>query len=176
MRLRDYFRGYSLVMQSRLRRAELERRINAATLSVWRPFQTGVGGWVHFGRIRLRYRTRFIEYNAAPILAGRIDDEFGIVRLRLRYRAPLPIYPFFAFWYAFLTFILVTFVAGGGASGSSGDENAIFIGMIVFLLLLPMGMHYAFTRRADANFDRIVKFLEDAAEAKVVSGGRPKAR
>jgi hypothetical protein len=168
MRLRDYFRGYSIELQSRHGREEVERRINAAALPLLAPFRQGVAGWARFGRLRLRYRSRFFSYDGAPILVGRLNDESGRTRLRLRFRAPLPIYLFFAMWYAFCLFFLAAFLVTGLDEVRPG-EAAVAIGACLLLMLFPLGMHYSGTRRADEHFATLVAFLEEQAEAKRIA-------
>jgi hypothetical protein len=170
MRLRDYLRGYPLVMQSRLRGDEVQRRINAAAVSGFSPFECGVAGWARFGRIRLRYRQGFIDYGGSPILAGRISDELGPTQLILRYRAPLPAYLSFFIRYAFLLLVAVGFLSLGISPGDGPSLEAFVIGVILFLLLAPIVMHFVFTRHADAHFETIIKFLEEVAEARVLPG------
>ena len=177
MRIRDYLRGYRVVIQSRLRADEVQRRINAATISSWPPFASGVAGWAHFGRIRLRYRPGFFDYNAGPILAGRIADELGPTQLRLRFRAPLPACFFFAIWYGFFSIFLIVFLLDGAASTTSTADLSTGIGMFLVFLIAPIVIHYVGTRKSDAYFEKIITFLEDVAEAKRMSGpGWPAAK
>ena len=173
MRLRDHFLGYSLEMRSRLRPDEIERRINQAAVSQLAPFKTGIAGWARFGRIRLRYRpSRFFDYGGSPILAGRIHADSLPVRLTLRYRAPIPVSLFFALWYGIILLSLSMMLAEGVFSEFSIDEAAISGGMLLFFFIAPIAMHYLATRRADANFDLLVRFVEEHAEATIISGGR----
>ena len=172
MRLRDYFQGQPIVMQSRLRPDELERRINDATISRWGPFEKGVVGWARFGRIRLRFRPLFFEYNMSPILAGRIDDSSGPTRLLLSWRAPLPAYVFFALWYGFALLFLAFLLFGGASLDAQGGERLVPPLLLLLLALAPLGLHYLGTRNADAHLAELVSFVEKAGEAKVVSRGR----
>ena len=169
MRLLDYFRGTPIIMQSRLRRDELERRINEATISRWRPFGTGVVGWARFGRIRLRFRPPRFRYNMSPILAGRIDDSSGPTRLLLRFRAPAGAYFFYAVWYPFLLIFLAAYLFGGAGLEAPGAEKLLPPVLILLFGLFPIGLHYLGTRDAEAHFAALDKFVEEAGEAKVVS-------
>ena len=51
----------------------------------------------------------------------------------------------------------------------SGAEWALSLGMSLLFLLFPIGIHYTFTRHADGHFEEIISFLEEVAEAKVLS-------
>src|SRR5215211_2462837 len=123
MRLRDYFRGYRVVMQSRLPCEELEQHIRAALVPRFRPFTEGVAGWARRGRVSLQYRPRLFEYKMYPVLAGRIGDERGSARLTLRFRAPVGAYLFFACWYGALGTMVALVIAQGFRVPDAGDKR-----------------------------------------------------
>ena len=56
MRLGDYLRGYRRTMTSSLPPREVERRINAAAMSILWPVGAGVAGWARFGWLNLKVR------------------------------------------------------------------------------------------------------------------------
>ena len=170
MRLRDYFRGRRLVMQSRLRREELEQRIRARLLPRFRPFVEGVSGSARWGRLRLKYHPRLFEYNMGPVLVGRIDDQFGPARLDLRFRAPNAAYVFFVLWY--VGFSILAIVAWSGRLEADG-QSVWAKTTLLFLLLFPLGLHYLGMRNSEAHLAKLIEFLEREAEAKLVEDGRP---
>lgn len=129
------------------------------------PFTTGTAGGVWSGHIRLSYRTWPFEYNAKPVLCGRLKDDGGGSSLYLRYRAPVWVYAFFLFWYLFLVLI------GAAVFGGNGDTLAVrayMMGITVWtvLLLAPVVLHLFGTRRSDEDLAAILSFLSDYAEAK----------
>ena len=171
MRLRDYFRGEAVELESRLRRDELQDRIEAATVSRWTLFEQGVVGWARCGRIRLRFRPRLVQYRMGPILAGSIDDSSGPSRLHLRFRAPGSAYVFFALWYAFML-VFLGFVLFGDVPAPAPGAERLMPPLLLFLFLLaPLGIHYLGTRDAPAQLAELVKFLEEKAEAHRIDGG-----
>src|SRR5688500_8409593 len=91
-RILGHFLGQQVTMISPLAPREVERRINAASVSVWwSHYQPGVGGWARFGFVRLRAEGVHFSRDR-PVLAGRIAADPPGSRLRLRYRAPLAAY------------------------------------------------------------------------------------
>jgi len=130
------------------------------------PFSTGVLGGVWSGRIRLRSRTWLFEYNAKPVLSGRIRDADGGCTLDLRYRAPAWVYVFYLFWYASLISMGVA-VLGGLVATDAGESEALGpIAVVGVLLIAPIALHVFGTRHSDADLDELLSFLERFAEAK----------
>ena len=167
MRLRDYFRGLAVELESPLSPDELERRINAATVSRWRSFAMGAVGGARSGRVRLRYRPRFFEYNMTPVLVGRIEPARRGSVLRLRYRGPTGALIFFPLFYVTLAALLGLAFFGKFEGGVSGTQ-VIPLSTILIFLLFPLGLHYLGTRSAAAHLQALIDYLERAAEARLV--------
>lgn len=169
MRLKDYFAGIPVQLQSRLSAEILADRINNAAGSIFWPFNCGVIGGVRFGRVSLRYRSSFFEYNAKPILVGRLREQpfpLGAV-LTLRYRAPAPIYVFYLFWYSFLSLFGLLLVGSVGQRNpdlTSGDLALSFVGW-TFMIIFPLGLHFFGTRNSDEELSELLDFLAREAEA-----------
>ena len=172
MRLRDYFRGYRVVMQSRLRREDLEQRVRATLVPRFRPFTEGVAGWARRGRVSLQYRPRFFGYKMYPVLAGRFSDELGPTRLTLRFRAPIGAYLFFAWWYGALIMMVALLIVQGFPGLDTAGDKALAAFALVFFGLFPLLLHYLGTRRADEHLDRLIQFLEREGEATLIERER----
>ena len=175
MRLWDQLRGYRIEMASPLSRAAVEQRVEAAAVSTVTPFKTGVAGWARRGRLHLRVRPGIFDYRAGPILTGRIRDEAGGARLRLRYRLPFLILTFAAVWYLLVGLVPPVMVATGEWP-IRGAELAGAGLLWLFFLLAPILIHIVATRRTDAYLDALVGFLEDVAEAQAAGGGARRAQ
>jgi hypothetical protein len=65
MRLRDYFVGQPVLLNSLHSPRIVAERINAAAGSIFSPFKRGVVGGVWLGRIRLRFVSRRDAVQAA---------------------------------------------------------------------------------------------------------------
>ncbi|HEX8214123.1 MAG TPA: hypothetical protein VF582_01480 [Allosphingosinicella sp.] len=146
-------------------RAVAERINDAAGSTLW-PFTTGVVGGVRSSHIRLRYRSSLFEYNAKSVLSGRLQDAPGGSSLELRYRAPLWVYGFYLLWYLFLTFVVAGLIRNGWASGVTGGNKAMTIGIFAILLVAPLGLHAVGTRRSEEELADLLDFLSQHVEAK----------
>ncbi|MFN2099111.1 hypothetical protein [Altererythrobacter sp. MF3-039] len=164
MNLIDYFRGRRLLLRSPLSKEEAKRRINAASGPPFWPFRSGVRGRVWGEHLRLSYTDFWlIDYNAKPILAGRLHNALGSCELFVNFRAPAFAYVFFGFWYLFLACM---FLASGGLfSQTAGGPPLLFISVF---LLAPLAMHYGFTRHSEDNLESLLLFLQNEAEFSVV--------
>lgn len=164
MKLFDYFVGQSVILTSRLSRAEVAQRINAATPPWYWPFANGVRGKAWLGQVRLSYTDLwFFHYNAQPVLAGRLLDELGGTRLQAKFRAPLFAYVFFAFWYFVLTSLaIILFLAWLNDTLEPGGW--ISFPIIGVMLATPLIMHFAFTRKSDEDLNAVLVFLSKEAE------------
>jgi hypothetical protein len=168
MRLKDYFLGVPIRLESRLTAADVAERINAAAGSTVWPFTTGVVGRVSFGVVRLRFRSSFAEYNAKPILAGRIREARSGSILALRYRAPAWVYAFDVFWYSFLAFIALFPLFGDAELNpelTTTDFALIAAGLAAFLVF-PFVLHFIGTRNSDFELAELLDFLAGHAEAR----------
>jgi len=166
MHLTDYFAGQSFRLCSPLSVRTATERINEAAGSVLWPFNTGVVGYAWSGHIRLRYRSSPLEYNAKPVLAGRLQDAPGGSRLELRYRAPLWVYGFYLVWYLFITLVVVGLVSNGWAPGVASGDKAMGLGIIAALFVAPLGLHALGTRRSAEELAELLDFLSAQVEAK----------
>jgi hypothetical protein len=117
-----------------------------------------VGG-VFSGHIRLRYRSFVFEYNAKPVLSGRIQDAPSGSTLDLRYRAPAWVYAFYLFWYLFLVFIAVALLANDWAAELTGRDKAMAVAIVAVFLVAPVGLHAVGTRRSDEELADLMDFL-----------------
>jgi hypothetical protein len=166
MGLRDYFVGRRLVLRSVLPRAEVKRRINCASGSAFWPFNSGVVGGCALDRVRLQIRNTPFDYNAKPLLAGRLHDALGGTELYVRYGASAWTRVFFVYWYSFLTLFTVAAVVA-----VPSDDAPLLPGLLVIPLLLfaaPVLMHMLFVRNSEEELDEILGFLEREAGAKLV--------
>jgi len=157
VRLTDYFAGERLRLCSPLSARAVAERINEAAGSLLWPFATGVVGGVWSGNIRLRYRSSLFEYNAKPVLSGRVREAASGSSLDLRYRAPLWVYGFYLVWYLFLA--LFAGLIGHGWDGAT-------VGIFSILLVAPLGLHAVGSRRSEEELADLLDFLSQHAEAK----------
>ncbi len=88
MEFRKYFEGERIRLYSPLPAKIVAERVNAEAGSPFWPFKIGVVGRIWKGHVRLRLSSSPFEYNAKPVLAGRLVDRFGGSRFDLVYRAP----------------------------------------------------------------------------------------
>ena len=168
MRLKDYFAGIPVRLQSRLSARVVADQINNAAGSIFWPFNFGVVGGVRFGRVSLRYRSSIFEYNAKPLLVGGLRDESAGAVLTLRYRAPGPIYAFYLIWYSFLALfglLLVRSVVQQTPGLNIGDLATMLVGLTL-MLIVPLGMHYFGTRDWAEELAELLNFLAREAEAR----------
>jgi hypothetical protein len=162
MRLRDYFVGQPVLLNSLHSPRIVAERINAAAGSIFSPFKRGVVGGVWLGRIRLRFVSSFGEYNAKPVLAGRLREAPTGSILVLRYRAPIRVYLFHVVWYSILLLVALAFLAG--EIKSTGFAPAFLVPAT--LLIFPLVLHYAGTRNSAEELDYLLDFLAEQADAK----------
>ena len=128
------------------------------------PLATGVVGGVWFGNIRLQYRSSPIEYNAKPVLSGRLWDTASGSSLELRYRAPIWVYVFYVVWYLFLT-LAAALIGNAWAPEITSAEKIMAVGTIGLLLVGPIVMHAIGTRRSDVELSNILDFVSQHIEA-----------
>jgi hypothetical protein len=166
MRLKDYFIGERFRLHSPMSARMVAEHINEAAGSALWPFTTGVVGGVWSGLICLRYRSSLFEYNAKPVLAGRLHTATGGSNLELRYRAPLWVYGFYLFWYLSLTLIIFSVIAFGWTPEIRDGEKAIDFGIFALLLVTPLGLHTIGTHRSEVELAYLIDFLSRHAEAK----------
>jgi len=176
MRLRDYFEGIPVHLHVQASSQVVADRINGAAGSTFWPFNTGVVGGVWLGRVRLRFRSSFAEYNAKPVLAGIIRDTSTGSELFLSYRAPAFSYLFFPFWYLILGFFAVLFLFGQTEPPSSAGDNAMLIFILGLMFIAPLAMHYFGTRNADDELSQLLDFLAVEAGAQPLGLQPPHSR
>ena len=107
------------------------------------------------------------EYNAKPILAGRLHEAPSGSALSVRYRAPSWVYAFYLFWYLFLAVVAVGLVAKGWAPGITGGDKAMAGAIFAVLLVAPLGFHAIGTRHSEDDLDDLINFLAQHGEARV---------
>ncbi len=166
MRLSDYFLGEEVRLRSPLAAKDLAGRVNRAAGFAFSPFRTGVVGYIWWGHVRLRYRSSFAEYNAKPILAGRVFDSPRGSELRLRYRAPAWVYIFFPLWYFVLLSLGVGISIGGFDPDVANGAKAAFAATLVAFLFVPLLFHAFGTRNSEEELAALVEFLVEHAEAR----------
>lgn len=168
MRMGEYFIGKKIVLNSLLPRAEVQRRINAASGSMFWPFGFyRVVGGARLGFVRLRYQSHPFEYNAKPIVSGRIYEHLGGTKIRAKFGGPVWVKVFFVVWYSLLS--LMAFGIAMNPSGIEPVGETIILIVFPFFFLAPLIMHFVFTRDSDEDLGRILEFLEHEAEAKSAS-------
>lgn len=165
MHLRDYFAGQRLQLRSRLPARAVAKRINDAASTNFSPFGVGVVGGVWSGRIRLKYQSSPFEYNAKPVLSGRLKDVPSGSSLELRYRAPLWVYGFYLIWYLFLTLVAAVLIGNELAPEVTIADKAMAIGTIGILSITPLGLHAVGTRRSAEELSELLNFLSQHIEA-----------
>jgi len=168
MNLRDYFIGQEIELRSPLMPEQIEQGIKDALRRPWlsRPFQIGPAGGIWLGRIRLRYQSSFFEYNAKPILIGRVERTPTGSTLRLVYRGRTWFRAFFLFWYVFLAIILTTFAILGTDPPLHGAERLFPFAIMVALAVFPFILHAIGTRNSDDDLDELIVFLGQVADAR----------
>lgn len=166
MRLKDYFRGIPVRLQSRLSAQAVADRINNASGSIFWPFNFGVVGSVRFGRVSLRYRSSIFEYNAKPVLVGRLHQESAGAILNLKYRAPASAYFSYCLTALVLCLVLIIALTGVGSGDLPAQDFAMLSAFIVVLPAFIFGFHAYGTRNSDEELSELIDFLEREAEAK----------
>lgn len=168
MLLRDYFVGQPVRLQSSHSPRVVAERINSGAASIFWPFHwDAVVGGVWLGRIRLRFVNSPFEYNAKPLLAGRLCETSSGSILKLRYRAPAWIYAFALFWYCALGLLILMALGQFGERNpdlTSGD-TAFTWAIILALVVTPIAFHYFGTRNANKELGYLLDFLAERADA-----------
>jgi hypothetical protein len=167
MRLADYFFGVRRQLHSPAPPRIIADRINAAAGSALWPFTSGVVGGVWLGHLRLRFRTSLFEYNAKPVLVGRVRETPSGSCLHLNYRAPAWVYAFDLVWYGFLGFVVLLMLGQVGARNPDLQAGELFTAWAILILLLiaPLVMHYLGTRRSNEDLECLLEFLSRQANA-----------
>ncbi|MBS0476372.1 MAG: hypothetical protein JSR28_14665 [Proteobacteria bacterium] len=163
MKIADYFFGIPLQLRSSSEPLVVAARINAAAGSMFWPFNTGIVGGVWSGHLRLRYCSSIFEYNAKPVLAGRVIPTTNGSLLKLRYRAPVWIYGFYVIWYFSLVFFSASFASGTWEPDfTTGDKSATIL-ILGGLSLTPLALHAIGTHNSKKELDSILDFLSRMA-------------
>ena len=167
MHLTDYFAGKCLRLHSPTSARIVAERVNEAAGSALWPFTMGVVGGVWSGHVRLRFRSSLFEYNAKPVLAGRLKEAPRGSSLDLRYRAPAWVYAFDLFWYSSLGLVVLIMLGQVGERNPdlNGRDLTIVSAGLVVLLLFPIVLHYFGTRNSDEELSYLLDFLAEHADA-----------
>lgn len=166
MRLTDYFFGLPIDLYSPLGPEEVAQRINQRSKSRFNPFATGVIGWARFGRLKLEHRASIFSYNAMPRLGGKLENAEGRTRISGKFGGPLMVKIFFPVWYLVLALMFLTTTANFlGGNGDPASFVPFFLILPIFAVL-PLGMHYIFTRNSQYDLEAILAFLETEVQAK----------
>lgn len=168
MKLRDYYFGKPVTLRSPLRPDEIAERIKDETRVSWWmvPFRTGPVGGVRWGRFRLRYFNSPFQYNAKPLLIGRMERTMTGTVLRLVYRGDTWSRIFFALWYVFLAFFITMVSIFGFDQPLHGAERLMPVGILALFAVVPLIMHAIGTSRSDEDLAELLEFLERVAQAK----------
>ena len=173
MKFKDYFLGRTLVLSSPLPPGEVQSRIDKAAISSLLPFQFGTVGWSRLRAFRLRQRTSLIDYNAKPMLVGRLVEDRDGTRIEANFGATFWMKAFFVWWYAILVVFFVGAIALGPFQGEDGEAVYFPYLFIPLFAVSPLAMHYALTRGAEYDLEELLAFLEDVANARLVSFSSP---
>lgn len=165
MHLRDYLSGKLFRLHSPLAARTIARQINKAAGSALWPFATGVVGGVWSGHVRLRYRSSLFEYNAKPVLAGRLKETPSGSNLNLRYRAPAWVYVFYLVWYLIIVLLIIGLLTNGWFRQVAGGDKAMIISIFAVLLIAPVALNALGTRRSDEELADMLEFLAQHAMA-----------
>ncbi|MFM5895225.1 MAG: hypothetical protein ACKOQM_12455 [Novosphingobium sp.] len=158
--------GRELELYSPLRPDELRDRINGSTGSMFWPFQVHkIVGGISLGWMRLRYQSSPFEYNAKPVLSGRMQADLSGTRIRARFGASATTKLFFVFWYSVLAIIMVSL--GAQPRMQPGQEPVPWPFILIFVIL-PAAMHLLLTRNASRDLERILRFLAEQGQITVV--------
>jgi hypothetical protein len=168
MRLVDYFFGIRRQLRSPTSARIVADRINEAAGSAFWPLTTGVVGGVLSGHLRLRVKSSFFEYNAKPVLCGRLRELPSGSSMDLSYRAPAWIYPFYLFWYGFLGLIFLMMLGQVGTRNPDLQGEALSTIWVVLILFLigPIVLHYVGTSRSNEDLECLLDFLAEQADAR----------
>lgn len=164
MRLRDYFAGQRLYLRSPLRAETVAGRLNKAAGSTLWPFTTGVVGGVWSGHVRLKYRSSLFEYNAKPVLAGRLAGTPTGSSFDLCYRALVWVYAFYLVWYLFLCLCAVLVLSNGSRIDFAASDTTLFTLIFAILSVTPIGLHVIGTRHSEKELADLLNFLAKHAE------------
>ena len=167
MKLSEYFKGQKVIARSSLSPGEVKARINEATPLVPWPWTVGISGRVVGRSVRMNYRTGLIDYNAKPVLAGRLHDDLGATRLEAKFRAPAFAYLFFPFWY-FVLLMMGSVMLMSAPSDHSEPEAWIFFPMLCLFAIAPIVMHYLFNRNSADQLEEILLFLGNTADFNII--------
>ena len=163
MRVREFLFGREVELRSPLSPDELRSRINGAAGWMFWPFQSDrIVGGITFGWMRLRYMSGPFEYNAKPVLSGRVQADLSGSHIRARFGASVSTRFFFVLWYVFLATMFIAIWALPAAKGVQPFPWPI--AMVFFVL--PAAMHLFFTRDASRDLRCILAFLEEYAEVR----------
>lgn len=163
MRFKDYLVGRKLVLFSRHSPAEVGERINGAAGSTISPFSFGVVGWARFGRVRLRVRSSLLDYNAKPMLVGKLVEDPAGTRFEARFGATLWMKAFVIYWYLFLAIFAVFSLIYGPFRGAEGEAIYSPYLMLPVFAVAPLAMHYLFATGSEDELDTMVDFLAKEA-------------
>jgi hypothetical protein len=169
MRLRDYFVGQPVRLTSRHSPRIVAERINAAAASSFWPFHSdAVVGGVWLGRLRLRFVSSPLEYNAKPLLAGRLRETRSGSILTLRYRAPFWVYFFDLFWFCALGMVILMMLGQFGERNPdlTNSDLAFIWALLLAMLVTPLAFHYVGTRNSDEELGYLLDFLAERIDAK----------
>ena len=169
MRLRDYYFGQEVRLTSRHAPRIVAERINAAAASSYWPFHTdAVVGGIRLGRLRLRFVRSPFEYNAKPVLAGRLREIRSGSLLMLRYRAPFLVYVFDVVWFCFWGMVILAMLGQFGERNPdlTKTELTLIWASLLAMLVTPLALHYVGTRKSDEELGYLLDFLAERIDAK----------
>ena len=168
MNLINALRGRPLVMKTPLAVGEVERRINAATVSMIWPGAAGVCGWARFGRLRLWVREGGWGPSSEATLAGRIEDELVGSRLRLRSQPPLWTYYSIGAGYVAAVGLFISHMSSIHW-GFTSVTRALGLVLLVAALFLPLRFARGGFELSELDLAEMTDFLEREVGAKPVS-------
>lgn len=164
MKVSEYLKGRRVRLVSPLDPDAVQAAINAHTRSGFQPFGKGVAGWARLGRVRLRYKAGYFDYNAKPVLIGRIENDMGRTRLELSYRAPLKVYGFLLLW-LFLFMLPWNLLSYALTQSPTLSGIAFELGLFLLYLVTPLLVHWFGTMDADEELGHMLEFLRQHAMA-----------
>lgn len=171
----SYIVGHDVRVFSPLPIDEINHRINGSVgqytsileqTGFWIPDQ-GVVGYAGYGRVRLKYNSGAIEFNAKPVLTGTVSIVEGGSLLSLCFRAPGWSRVFFVVWYVLLTLMSIIIVQNGLNPELMQYERVQAYFLFAALFIFPTLLVAYYTRNADSEREMLIDFLHELLVDKV---------
>lgn len=162
MRLRDYFFGIPITIDSPLPPDEVALRIGAASGFSFLPFDTGVVGGTLFGYLQLKYRRSIFGFDLMPRLSGEIVKANWGSRIFAKFGAPLQLKISIPF--VFTLMFIMWFKASNGEPGLINAK--MMLALIAMTTIMMIFGYFASTAQWREDLKAITDFLEEEIDAR----------